>query len=95
MQAPREAERIAEWLLAQLAEGGDVRQCDYLLNSAPLSSGIVAFTPANATTCSTVRRCWSILPALLLPSFQLLNMRFVVSYLQVQLPAQQCVACPQ
>jgi AAA lid domain len=33
-QAPNEAERISEWLLAQLAEGGDVRQCDYLLNSA-------------------------------------------------------------
>lgn len=32
-QSPNEAERISEWLLAQLAEGGDVRQCDYLLNS--------------------------------------------------------------
>lgn len=39
-QAPNEAERIAEWLLAQLAEGGDVRQCDYLLNSALLASDL-------------------------------------------------------
>lgn len=36
-QAPNESERISEWLLVQLAEGGDVRQCDYLLNSASLS----------------------------------------------------------
>ncbi len=32
-QRPQEADRIAEWLLAQLADSADVRQCDYLLNS--------------------------------------------------------------
>lgn len=46
-QAPNEAERIAEWLLAQLAEGGDVRQCDYLLNSASLAGNLAIANPAR------------------------------------------------
>jgi AAA lid domain len=51
-QAPNEAERIAEWLLAQLAEGGDVRQCDYLLNSASLAGN-----PELGYFCTQSRTC--------------------------------------
>ena len=85
-QAPNEAERIAEWLLAQLAEGGDVRQCDYLLNSASPASRLCRnhnLSCASATAPATEQRhdwrLFGALPMLAAASIFRLIVHFVMS----------------